>query len=61
MKPLRLLIGSDSAGFSYKDAILADMQSDERVEGVEDLGVYQGSLDEASYPSVAIAVARIRL
>ena len=41
---VRLLVGSDSAGFDYKDAILADMKSDDRVESVEDLGVYAGKL-----------------
>ncbi len=48
---VRLLVGSDSAGFDYKDAILADMQSDDRVESVEDLGVYAGELEDGSYPS----------
>ena len=52
---VRLLVGSDSAGFDYKDAILADMKSDDRVESVEDLGVYVGKLEDGSYPSVAIA------
>lgn len=52
---IRLLVGSDSAGFDYKNAILADMAADERVEIVEDLGVYEGHLDDGSYPSVAIA------
>ena len=52
---VRLLVGSDSAGFDYKDAILADMKSDDRVESVEDLGVYAGKLEDGSYPSVAIA------
>ena len=52
---IRLLVGSDSAGFDYKDAILADMKSDDRVESVEDLGVYAGKLEDGSYPSVAIA------
>jgi ribose 5-phosphate isomerase B len=51
---IRLLVGSDSAGFDYKDRIFADMQADDRVE-VIDLGVYEGDLDSASYPSVAIA------
>jgi ribose 5-phosphate isomerase B len=51
---IRLLVGGDSAGFDYKDRILADMQADDRVE-VVDLGVYQGDLDASSYPSVAIA------
>jgi ribose 5-phosphate isomerase B len=54
-RTIRLLVGSDSAGFDYKDAILADMRSDERVEIVEDLGVFEGALDDGSYPSVAIA------
>ena len=52
---VRLLVGSDSAGFDYKDAILADMTADDRVESVEDLGVYAGKLEDGSYPSVAIA------
>jgi ribose 5-phosphate isomerase B len=55
---VRLLVGGDSAGFDYKDAILTDMQSDERVESVQDLGVYAGGLEDASYPSVAIAAAQ---
>jgi len=51
---IRLVVGSDSAGFDYKDAILADMQKDDRVE-VVDLGVYGEDLEGGSYPSVAIA------
>ena len=31
------------------------MKSDDRVESVEDLGVYAGKLEDGSYPSVAIA------
>lgn len=53
--PIRLLVGGDSAGFDYKQRILADMQADERVASVEDLGVFEGRLDDGSYPSVAIA------
>lgn len=52
---IRLLVGGDSAGFDYKDAILADMQADPRVASVEDLGVFAGKLEDGSYPSVAIA------
>ena len=51
---IRLLVGSDSAGFDYKDAIYADLQADDRVE-VVDLGVHAGDMDGSSYPSVAIA------
>ena len=54
---IRLLMGSDSAGFDYKEAILADMATDDRVEVVENLGVMADDLDASSYPSVAIAAA----
>ncbi|MGI8459443.1 MAG: ribose-5-phosphate isomerase [Propionibacteriaceae bacterium] len=55
---IRLLVGSDSAGYDYKDAILADMKSDDRVASVEDLGVYAGQLADCSYPDVAIAAGQ---
>lgn len=51
----RLVVGSDDAGFEYKNAILADLRSDPRVLSVDDLGVYDGGLTHASYPQVAIA------
>jgi ribose 5-phosphate isomerase B len=54
---IRLLVGSDSAGYDYKNAILADMQQDPRVEVVEDLGVFEGALEDCSYPEVAITAA----
>jgi ribose 5-phosphate isomerase B len=54
--PIRLLVGSDSAGFDYKYHIFADMENDDRVE-VIDLGVYKQDLEGSSYPSVAIAAA----
>lgn len=56
-KKYRLLIGSDSAGFDYKDAILADLQQDSRVTSVEDLGVPADDRTASTYPSVAIAAA----
>ena len=56
-RPIRMVVGSDSAGFDYKNAILTDLRKDERVEIVEDLGVFPDALDESSYPSVAIAAA----
>jgi ribose 5-phosphate isomerase B len=55
---VRMLIGSDSAGYDYKDAILADLKTDDRVESVEDLGVFPESLQDGTYPSVAIAAAQ---
>ena len=47
--PIRLLVGSDSAGFDYKDRIFADMQADDRVE-VIDLGVFAEDLDGSFIP-----------
>ena len=52
---LRLVVGSDSAGFDYKEAILADLREDSRVASVEDLGVRPEGLEDESYPEVAIA------
>jgi ribose 5-phosphate isomerase B len=58
---LRLVVGSDNAGFDYKDAILADLEADPRVASVEDLGVYADGLEDACYPEVAIEAGhRIR-
>jgi ribose 5-phosphate isomerase B len=53
----RACVGSDSAGFDYKERILTDMQSDDRVE-VVDLGVFKEDLEGSSYPSVAIAAGK---
>src|SRR5688572_7233271 len=55
--PIRLLVGSDSAGFDYKDRIIADMEADDRVE-VVDLGVFKEDLEGSSYPSVAITAGK---
>ena len=52
---IRLLLGGDSAGYRYKDAILADAREDPRVASVEDLGVNESDPKAGTYPSVAIA------
>ncbi len=58
---LRLVVGSDIAGFDYKEAIKADLEHDPRVVSVEDLGVFADGLEKESYGSVAIRGAeRIR-
>lgn len=53
MSGLRMLVGSDSAGYDYKQALLADLQADERVASVVDLGTTGESLDSCTYTSVA--------
>lgn len=52
---LRLVVGSDDAGLTYKEALKADLSSDDRVGDVIDVGV--DAPGGAHYPSVAIAAA----
>lgn len=55
---LRIAIGGDNAGFSYKEALKRDLEADERVDAVVDVGV-TGSEDETFYPNVAIEAAEL--
>lgn len=52
---LRIVIGSDDAGFTYKEALKADLLASDLVESVEDVGVDADS--HTDYPTVAIAAA----
>src|SRR5690349_17438060 len=54
---LRILVGSDSAGVDYKDAIAADLRSHPRVAELTDLGVPRDDPAALTYPSVAIEAA----
>ncbi|MYR08460.1 ribose-5-phosphate isomerase [Gordonia sp. SID5947] len=54
---LRIVVGSDDAGYEYKEALKADLKADERVAEVADVGV--GSDDHTDYPHVAVAAARM--
>lgn len=54
---LRVVVGSDDAGLRYKDALKADLEGDERVAEVVDVGV---TVDEdTAYPHVAVEAARM--
>lgn len=53
---LRIVVGGDNAGFNYKEALRRDLEADERVEVVADVGV-GGPEDDTSYPNVAVAAA----
>lgn len=53
----RVVVGSDSAGLSYKDQLKADLESDDRVAEVIDVGV--GIDDPTAYPHIAVAAARM--
>lgn len=54
---LRIVIGSDDAGYEYKETLKADLQSDGRVDSVVDVGV--GADDQTAYPHVAVTAARM--
>lgn len=53
---LRIVIGSDEAGYRYKEAIKADMESSDGVASVEDMGVEEAA--KTPYPTIAIAAAQ---
>lgn len=53
----RIVVGSDDAGFQYKEALKADLQADTRVAEVTDVGV--GGEDTTAYPHVAVTAARM--
>ena len=53
---LRIAIGSDEAGYQYKEAIKADLLKSNLVESVQDVGIEQD--ENTAYPHIAIAAAR---
>ena len=54
---LRIVVGSDDAGYEYKEALKGDLRSDSRVAEVTDVGV--GTDENTAYPHVAVAAARL--
>jgi len=54
---LRIVVGNDSAGVEYKNALKAVLEADSRVASVTDIGVGQG--DPRAYPHVAVDGARM--
>jgi len=56
-EPLRIVVGSDDAGFQYKEALLRDFEADSRVASVVDIGV--GADGHTAYPHVAVEAARM--
>ncbi|WP_336697958.1 ribose-5-phosphate isomerase [Curtobacterium sp. USHLN213] len=53
----RIVVGSDDAGFDYKEIIKADLLADPRVESVVDVGVDADG--HTAYPHVAVDAARL--
>ena len=53
---IRLIVGSDKAGFDYKEILKRDMEAHDLVESVVDVGVDDAE-GATSYPKVAIEAA----
>ena len=53
---LRIVVGSDDAGLRYKDVLKADLEADDRVAEVVDVGVTDD--EDTAYPHVAVEAAR---
>ena len=51
----RIVVGSDDAGFDYKEVLKADLLADGRVSDVIDVGV--DGAGHTAYPTIAIAAA----
>src|SRR3954466_5582671 len=54
---LRVVVGSDDAGYEYKEALKGDLGADDRVAEVADVGV--GTDENTAYPHIAVAAARL--
>lgn len=55
---MKIVIGCDNAAFDYKEILKADLEADERVSEVIDIGVDSGTNPEF-YPDVAIRGAEM--
>ncbi|WP_461169657.1 ribose-5-phosphate isomerase [Arthrobacter sp. Z1-15] len=55
-RKLRIVIGGDDAGFDYKEVLRRDLEADDRVESVVDVGVSE--TENTAYPHVAVDAAR---
>ncbi|MFP7833570.1 ribose-5-phosphate isomerase [Marisediminicola sp. LYQ134] len=55
--PWRIVVGNDSAGVEYKEAIKAMFEADPRVGSVVDVGI--SSSENTDYPHIAVDAARI--
>ncbi|EDU44145.1 RpiB Ribose 5-phosphate isomerase RpiB [Pyrenophora tritici-repentis] len=56
--PLRIAIGCDDAGVSYKNAIKADLEASPLVSTITDVGVPTNT-DKTAYPHIAVNAAKL--
>lgn len=52
----RIVVGSDDAGFDYKEILKADLAADPRVDEIIDVGVHAN--EHTAYPHIGVAVGR---
>lgn len=57
MSALRIVVGCDEAGFEYKERLKADLEANELVVSVVDVGVNVDG--HSNYPTIAIAAAEM--
>ncbi|PPB48322.1 ribose-5-phosphate isomerase [Arthrobacter pityocampae] len=55
-KKLRIVIGSDEAGLDYKEVLRKDLEADDRVGSVVDVGISRS--ENVDYPHIAVDAAR---
>ncbi|OJD29574.1 ribose 5-phosphate isomerase [Diplodia corticola] len=58
LKPLRIALGCDDAGVSYKNTIKADFENNDLVSSVTDVGV-DANHDKTAYPHIAVDAAKL--
>ncbi|KAL1613894.1 hypothetical protein SLS54_010171 [Diplodia seriata] len=58
LKPLRIALGCDDAGVSYKNTIKADFEKNDLVASVTDVGV-DANHDKTAYPHIAVDAAKL--
>jgi ribose 5-phosphate isomerase B len=54
---MRIVVGCDDAGVDYKERLKADLQADERVTEVIDVGVTAD--EDTAYPHIGVAAAKL--
>lgn len=53
-----IAVGADEAGYAMKELLRAQLEADDRVAEVRDVGVHRGT-DSTAYPHVGIAAAEL--
>lgn len=56
-KRFSMVVGSDDAGFQYKEFLKEELEAHERVSSVRDVGV--GAEQITEYPTIAVAAAQM--